>query len=141
MRTQGPNNISRKILLFEAMFYLMLAKLALMSLSFKTLVLYMNRATRQPELQGEERKIIKNLVRWSVLQATHALPGKTTCFPRGIAAQAMLRRRRISTTLFYGAATQSGKGFVSHVWVQDGNEGVIGLRAAKGYKIIARYPE
>lgn len=101
----------------------------------------MNRHARQPELQGEERQALINAVRWSVLRASHQLPVKIVCFPRAIAAQAMLRRRKVGTTVYYGAATQPGKGLLSHVWVQDGQAGVIGFRAATGYKIIATYPE
>jgi transglutaminase superfamily protein len=132
--------IHRKFLFAEATFYLMLARLALVCLPFKMLVWFMNRLSRQPELQGEERELLIRAVRWSILRASHRLPVKIVCFPRAIAAQAMLRRRRIGTTLYYGAATQPDKGLMSHVWVQDGQEGVIGFRAANGYKIIAKYP-
>lgn len=74
------------------------------------------------------------------MHASHVLPFKIVCFPRGFAAQAMLRRRGITTTVYYGAASRSGRGLVTHVWVQDGAEGVMGLRAATGYKVIAKYP-
>jgi len=125
----------------EAILCLLLARLALFCFPFKMIQWFMNRPARQPEVQGNERKMLRNAVRWSILRATPLLPGKTACFPRGIAAQVMLRRRRISTTLYYGALTQHDKRLTSHVWVQDGQSGVIGLRAAHGYKIIGKYPE
>jgi len=133
--------IFRKFLLVEAMLYLLLARLTLICLPFKVLTWFMTRLAKLPELQGEERKSLIRAVRWSILRTSHRLPVKIVCFPRAIAAQAMLRRRRIGTTLYYGAATQPGKGLTSHVWVQDGQDGVIGYRAAHGYKIIAKYPE
>jgi len=118
-----------------------LARLALLCLPFNRLVWFLNRPARQPELEGEERELLRKTVRWTILRAVQLLPGKTVCFPRGIAAQALLRRRRVSTTLYYGAATHPVKGLTSHVWVQDGSNGVIGHRVANGYKIIAMYPE
>lgn len=141
MRKQLFNNILRRLLLIEAMCYLSLAKVALICLPYKRLTWFLNRPAKQPELRGEEREMLRKAVRWSILRAAKLLPWKTVCFPQGIAAQAILRRRRISTTLYYGAATQPDKGLTSHVWVQDGSEGVIGHRAANGYKIIAKYPE
>jgi len=131
----------RTYLFIEATLYLLLAKLALACLPFKIIALFMNRHSRQPELHGEERQALINAVRWSVLRASHQLPVKIVCFPRAIVAQAMLRRRKVGTTVYYGATTQPGKGLMSHVWVQDGQAGVIGFRAAAGYKIIATYPE
>jgi hypothetical protein len=130
-----------RLLLVEAVLCLLLARAVLWCLPFRMIEWYMQRRARQPQLQGEARSILRNAVRWSILRATVLLPGKTVCFPRAIAAQAMLRRRRVGTTLYYGAVTQAEKGLKSHVWVQDGTSGVIGLRAAHGYKTIARYPD
>lgn len=135
-----PGNISRKRLFAEALLFLLLARLSLFCLPFKIIRWFLNRPTRQPELTDEERKIFRNAVRWSILRAAGILPG-TVCFPRGIAAQAMLRRRGIAATLYYGATTKPDNGLVSHVWVRDGQHGVIGCRRSDEYKIIAKYPE
>jgi len=141
MHKQTLNGIHKRALFLEAVFCLLLARLALQCLSFKTITWFLNRPARQPELRGVEREMFRKAVRQSILSAAKLLPGKSVCFPRGIAAQAMLRRRRIGTMLYYGAATYSGKGLTSHVWVLDGQDGVIGHRVAHGYKIIASYPE
>jgi len=141
MHTQNLNGVYKRFLLFEAILFLLLARVALHWFPFNVIAWFMNRQAKQPQLQGEARELLINVVRWSILRATRILPGKTVCFPRALAAQAMLRRRRVGTTLYYGAVTQTEKGLTSHVWVQDGRSGVIGLRAAHGYKTIARYPE
>jgi len=46
----------------------------------------------------------------------------------------------VSTTLYYGAASQAGQGLSAHVWVQDGEAEVVGKRSAAGVKVLARYP-
>lgn len=68
---------------------------------------------------------------------------KTTCLHEAMAAQAMLRRRRVGATLYYGAVTLPECGLQAHAWVQDGREGVVGHMAAYryGYKVLACYPE
>jgi len=141
MRKQNLDGFNKNSLLLEAMFSLLLARLALQCLPFKAIMWFLNRPTMQPELQGVKREELRKAVRRSILSAVKLLPGKTVCFPRGIAAQAMLRRRKIGTILYYGAVTHPDKGLTSHVWVLDGQDGVIGHRVSSGYKIIAKYPE
>jgi len=65
---------------------------------------------------------------------------QTTCFSRAVAAQSMLRRRGIASTLFYGVAVFPGSGLRTHVWLQDGADGIVGHLAAKDYHPLARYP-
>lgn len=141
MHTQRLNVFFMRFLFFEALICLLLARGALRYIPFKRIEWFMNLPTKHPELQGEARRLLRNAVRRSILRATQLLPGETVCFPRGLVAQMMLRRRHVSTILYYGALTEDGKGLMTHVWVQDGSLGVIGLRAANGYKVIARYPE
>lgn len=132
--------LERKLLLVEALLCLVLARMAVTLFPFRTIRWFMSLPSRQPEVLGVRRRALRNAVRWAILRAAKCLPG-TVCLPRGMAAQHMLRRRRIATTLYFGAATLPDKGLTSHVWVVDGEEGVMGLRASRGYKVIARYPE
>ena len=130
-----------RLCLVEAIFFLLLARLALICLPFKTIARQLQRTPPQREILGEQRRLEINAVRRSIIRAVRLLPVRMVCFPRALAAYAMLRRRSISTTLYYGAVTKPGKGLLSHVWVQDGCDGVIGFRAAAGYKVIATYPQ
>ncbi len=131
----------RRLLLIEATVYLLLARLALRVLPFRRIAAWLNRPSQRAELTGEERERIRKEVVWAIERTARHLPGETVCFPRGLAAQTMLRRRSISTTLYYGAATLPERGLTAHVWVQDGDEGVVGHREAGSYHILARYPE
>ena len=44
-------------------------------------------------------------------------------------------------TLYYDAAILPERGLTAHVWVRDGEEGVVGHTVADRYKVLARYPE
>jgi hypothetical protein len=74
-------------------------------------------------------------------EAAWFLPGDTVCFPRAIAAQMILRRLGMGTTLYYGAATMPERGLTAHVWLQDGSEIVVGQHDGQDYHILARYSE
>jgi len=132
---------AHRALLIEATVYLLLARLGLRVRPFRRIAAGLKRPTRRTELTGEERERIRKEVGWAIERTARHLPGETVCFPRGLAAQALLRRRGISTTLYYGAATLPKRGLTAHVWVQDGDEGVVGHREAGSYHVLARYPE
>lgn len=131
----------RRGLLLEAALSLILARLALRVVPFRRLKPFFIRPVHGPEVDGPARERLRREVVWAISRTARFLPGKTVCFPRGIVAQAMLRRRGVATTLYYGVTTGNSNGSTAHVWVQDGAQGVVGHRDIATYHILARYPE
>jgi len=125
---------------FEALVCLSIARLALRLVPFARLTWILERKG-QDYLRDGERARVREGVQWAISEASLYLPGETVCFPRAIAAQMMLRRRGITTTLYYGAATLPTRELKAHVWLQDGAIGVVGHETAGEYHILARYPE
>lgn len=132
---------SRRWMLPQAMLYLLLARLAIRLLHFRTLAWFFVRPASRPEAAGDARAQAIKDVRWAIKTASQHQPDLVFCFPRAIAAQAMLRQRGVSVTLYYGATAQSDKGLHAHVWLQDGDQGIIGRRIAQaaGHKVLACY--
>lgn len=126
--------------LSEAICYLIAARIALRFLPFTRLTWFCERKGSKPEVSGAERTRRRKGVKWGIEEAARFLPGESACFPRAIAAQALLRRYGVSTTLYYGAATRSEQGLTAHVWLLDGSEGVVGHETAQDYHILACYP-
>lgn len=134
----------------ETLFYLLGARLALAVFSFQQLTWFFERPARQPELSGDARTFMCRGVRYIIYYLDQRMLGnRTTCFHRAIAAQAVLRRHRVGTTLYYGIAKVQDPfgapepGLSRHVWVQDGENGVVDhlILREVNYKIMARYPE
>jgi len=128
-------------LLTEAALTLLVARALLRVVPFARLTWLFERTPRGPERVGEERDSIRQQVRHAIHIVSPRLPFPMVCFPRAIAAQTMLRRRRIGTVLFYGAKTSPDKGIEAHVWVMDGDHPVTGRNAAAGHSVLARYPD
>ena len=134
--------------LVEAVFFLLAARIALACLPSKWLLSWCSRRITAPEITGPTRRRECIEVRTAILCVAPHLPGKTLCFPRSIAAQTILRRRRIGTVLYYGAAVRpesrllasADSRLLAHVWLQDEDTGVIGYRAAGQYRVLACYP-
>lgn len=126
-----------RLLRAEAAVYLIVAKLALELVPFRWLVHVFERELRAPELHGAARGAARREVRRAVHHV--ALPLRMACFPKAIAAQAMLRRRGVPTTLYWGAARLPGEGLSGHAWLQDGEAGVVGSHAAVPYTALRSF--
>src|SRR4051812_13789873 len=112
--------LSEYILLSETIFALLMAWLMIRLLPFRRLVGFLEQPVKQPELTGDERSRAIRTVRHAIERATKHLPLPVVCFPQAVAAQMLLRRRRVATVLYYGATTLSGPKLIAHVWLQDG---------------------
>ena len=121
--------------------WVLLAWSALKLLPFRWMRWYFARKVKQPEVQGECRKQLKNEVYSAVWQASCRLPGELVCFPKAIAAQTMLRRRGVNIKLVYGAARNPDTGLVGHVWPQDGNDEPVDFRHTQGCHPLAYFPD
>lgn len=140
LRRLRPLSPAHRWLLLETTLQLVLARLALRVLPFHWLVRWFQRPARRPELQGAARRLACQEVRLAIDYTNQWLDLNAVCFPRSIAAQTMLRRRGVSTTLYYGAATLPDQGkLVAHVWLQDGDEGIIAHENISQFQILARY--
>jgi hypothetical protein len=133
--------LSKSALIIEAYLYLLLARLVLEGFGFLRLTGLFSSPLRKPELAGRPRRRARKEVQGAIFYVWRRFPWKPNCFHRALAAQAMLRRRGVSTTLYYGATTLPERGLTGHVWVQDGPIGVVGHIAAKGFRVLARFPE
>jgi hypothetical protein len=128
-----------QLIVLKAGLWLVTARLALRLVSFQTLEGWFGRPSRD-SVHGAERTAICRRVQWAIAEASDLLPGETVCFPRAMAAQMMLRRRGIQTTLYYGAAKLPTRKLKAHVWLQDGTVGIVGFENAAEYHILAKYP-
>jgi hypothetical protein len=130
--------LRRRLLQAEAVICLVTAKVALEFVPWRFIEAYLARAPSGPQLAGMERERVREEVRRTVLGVSRRLPGMV-CFQQALAAQAMLRRRSVATTLVCGAAATSGR-LESHVWLADGEEIVTGEFAGASATALKRYP-
>lgn len=93
---------------------------------------------RDLALPKEDRPLDE--VRWALDAVSRRVPFRAKCFERGLAAQWMLQRRGIASTLYYGAALRPERGLAAHVWVRAGGTDVMGCENAADFTAIAQFP-
>jgi len=114
-------------MLFEASFWLILARLAILSVPFPWIACRIGRL-HQPgtSLQNQpcdsefsiDGADTARSVSWAIDRAARVLPVQLVCLPRAIAAWQMLRRRGIRVHIHFGASREAGlESPSSHAWV------------------------
>ena len=129
-----------RLILAEAFFWLSVARPATAVLPFRRIANLAACRTSRQWPSADDRNTIIQRTRWAIHAAAKRVPWKALCFQQGIAAQVMLRRRGIASTLYYGAALDQGDELSAHVWVRDGDIDVVGCDQAGRYAVLATFP-
>lgn len=127
-------SFARQRLLLEACCFLLLARIALWTLSFSRLMTSLH--GRSGSARGSALAHVRE-IRWAVEAAAHHVPVSLTCLPQALAAAWMLQIRGHAPGLVYGV---SAAGFAAHAWVELEGMPVVGHRAADGFTVLARFP-
>lgn len=132
-----------RALLLEAMLLLAFAAPAIRMLPFKRIGKMASGPVKGPLLNDTDRAALIERVRWAVEVGSGRARWRSVCFQQGLAAQMMLRRRGVDSTLYFGAAPDKKKdeGLSAHVWVRAGDTDVIGADNASDYATLATFPQ
>jgi len=133
-------NRRERRLFAEALVLLALATAAIRLLPFRVVGRLASRPIREPAADPASEAELIRAVRHAVLGCARRVPWPAVCFPQGLAAQWMLRRRGIPATLYFGAVNHRTMGLNAHVWVRVGALGVVGTENASGFAPLAEFP-
>jgi hypothetical protein len=124
-------------LALEATIALGVAALRIAVLPFHRVVSTAGRGDALPAVEREEQVA---RVRWAVVACARRLPWRTKCFEQGLAAQSMLRRRGIPSSLHYGLAKREDRQLIAHVWLKSGSLDVVGCENIEDFVEFACFP-
>lgn len=120
----------------EAILLLTVASIAIRIAPFRRVLA----ATDRVRLRQQTAAADPAVVAATVVACADRLLWHPLCFPRGLAAHLMLRRRGIASTLHYGVAQLPERGLNAHVWVVAGDAIVIGAKGLAGHSSLIRIP-
>jgi len=131
---------SDRRLLLSALSWIAFARFAILVLPFARIGRLASWRVRADQQSEPDRTHSIKRIRWAVSAVSRRVPWRALCFEQGLAAQIMLRRRGIPSTLYYGAASDAAAGLSAHVWVRDGATDVVGCEIASRYGVLAMFP-
>lgn len=131
-------SFKERILFFEALLLIAIARIAIRFFSFKKLLTYLG--TPQIELPIEalseaEQNSLKQIGK-SIKRASRAAFWRTMCYEQAITAKLMLRRRKIDTTIYIGMMKSNEKGLEGHAWIRSGDYIVTGNFELEKYVVV-----
>jgi hypothetical protein len=125
----------RRKYILEAIFFLLMARLAVALLPPRSVLAWASRAPRhRRRFSGHEA----DWVSWAVEEAASKRWVGAVCLPRALAAQAMLRRRGIAGRLCLGVARENDS-LVSHAWLEIGSKTVVGQAGRDRFSKISEF--
>lgn len=111
-------------------------RVALRIASFKRIVSWVT--PNVPDTRGRQLASIRR-VGWAIRAVSRRSPIEMVCFPQALAAYAMLKRRHVPATMYYGVA-KAGEKFEAHTWIKAGDHFVVGGEGSERYSVVASFP-
>jgi hypothetical protein len=105
------------------------------------------RETVPDQVPVEDHRRIRR-IRRAIRKAVPHTPTNSNCYPQALTATVLLRLARVPSTMYYGAAIESGgsglethvgTALETHVWVRSGPFFVTGAPAHLGFATVATY--
>ena len=129
---------SRRLLLWEALIALGLARLGMAFLSFRRIAGWLGTpGTETPLNATAEHVEVATDIGWAVGCLARRVPWDSRCLAQALAATWMLRRRGLESTLSFGADPGKSREFVAHAWLRFGPCLVTGGPGRERFKTIA----
>lgn len=128
----------RKKMYLEALFYAAIYRFLI--LIFSSTFLEKRMGVRGEESEREIAKEAVNKGReigYVVNWVCKRTPWESKCLVRALTAQRMLRKRRISSTLYLGCGKMDGK-LVAHAWIRSGSQFLTGGNGDE-YTMVAKF--
>ena len=146
LKTFASRSWLERALFFETYLRLGLARAAVLTLPFTRLSRHWGipyfEQLRSPH-DDVEQLFLRRLT-WAIRTASRYTPWKSNCLAQAMAAKTMLRRRGHTSTLYLGMTTPSShpEGKVeAHAWLRCGDTWICGLRASRGFTVVAAFAE
>ncbi len=127
--------------LLEAMVWLGLARVAVLTLPFKRIAPYLGtRMASAPANLSNEWAVEACRVGWAIRAAAPHTLWKSNCLAQGIAGKAMLRWRGIPSTLYLGITKgQETSELLAHAWLRCATHIITGAGGHRDFTVIATF--
>ena len=109
---------AEKMLFFEAILFLFIAKIMLLIFPFKSCLHFLSLKHNKQIVWNEQQL---QSVKTAVNRANKLAFWKNVCLVQSITARWMLNRRKIPSRLSIGVAHDENKKLIAHAWIKVGN--------------------
>lgn len=127
-------------LLLEALLWLGLARLALLTVPFKWIApLLGDHMVETTQALGSHAEAHILRIGWDVRAVASRTPWESACLAQAIAANCMLQRRGISSTLYLGMAKGESEEWQAHAWLRCGPHILTGGPGHSKFAVVSTF--
>ncbi len=135
-------SLSRReqLLLIEALFHLTLARVIILLLPFHWFSSRLGQASAESnsELTAAQVMYAAQIGAAVARMSPHTL-WDSACLTQAVAAQWMLHRRNIPSTLYLGIEKESKQKWLAHAWVRCGQNILVGANGYTQYTVVSSF--
>ncbi|MGH4119449.1 lasso peptide biosynthesis B2 protein [Clostridium sp.] len=92
-----------------------------------------------PQLLNDIEKVNMNKIAWAVWIVSRYTPWESKCFVKALTAQIMLKKRKVSTTLYLGVAKDEKNNPIAHAWLRSGTDIITGGSGYRSFTQVAKF--
>ena len=127
-------------LLFKVFFLSGIVRFAILFFPFNKLAAFAgNHKEESSDQVSDIDKVTINKIGWAISVVSRFTPWQSKCFVQGLTGQIMLRKRKISSTLYLGVAKDREKKLVAHAWLRSGTTIVTGGYGYNSFTQVAKF--
>jgi len=133
---------AERLLLLEAFVLLGVARLLVSSIPFRWLAVSLGKRMNESDASGDPSDVrIARMIGQAIRSAANNTPWESVCLPRAVAAQWMLKRRRIAATFYLGVSKGvAGPDLLAaHAWLRCGDEILTGDEGHRHFTVVASF--
>jgi hypothetical protein len=131
---------AERLLLLEAFTLLGVARFLVLAIPFRWLSLSLGRRMNESGTRMNISDLsIARMIGQAVRSAANNTPWESFCLPRAVAAQWMLKRRRIAASLYLGVSKNEAgpENLAAHAWLRCGDIIITGAEGHRRFTVVA----
>ena len=126
--------------LLQAIFFFAIARLILF-FPFRYIAHYLGKANSETSYASPLQLDRLQHIKRAILRASRIVPWQNKCLVQALSGAMMLKRYRISCTLYLGINNKADRKLSAHAWLRSGNFYVTGEKNKDNYTIITSYAQ
>lgn len=142
LRTLFRLSMADRMLLLEACIFVLAARIRLRVLSFPKIARALGNSMHESPVDIDSRTSESvERVAWALRTVERNLPRGCTCLELALAGKAILKRRRLASTLYLGLDKDAQHQLKAHAWLRVGNVIITGGNEVNLYAVVATFAE
>jgi hypothetical protein len=134
-----------QLLVLEAFILLGLARAAVLSLPFRWLAYFLGEKKsslkEKDSLEEEPPPPKARHIGWALRLMSQHTPWESNCLAKAVAGRFMLKRRKLSATLYFGMTKGADGKLEAHAWLKSGRKILTGDSDLDQYSVVAIFSD